>query len=84
MSPKEQIQSLRIELREHNYNYYVNDNPTISDFEFDKKLEQLKMLETAHPELYDAASPSLRVGGEVTKNFKTIKHINRMYSLDNY
>jgi DNA ligase (NAD+) len=83
MSPKEQIQSLRIELREHNYNYYVNDNPTISDFEFDKKLEQLKMLETAHPELYDAASPSLRVGGEVTKNFKTIKHINRMYSLDN-
>ncbi|MFT5925695.1 MAG: DNA ligase (NAD+) [Rubritalea sp.] len=83
MSPKEQIQSLRIELREHNYKYYVNDNPTISDFEFDKKLEQLKMLEAAHPELYDATSPSVRVGGEVTKNFKTIKHINRMYSLDN-
>jgi DNA ligase (NAD+) len=83
MSPKEQIQSLRIELREHNYKYYVNDNPIISDFEFDKKLEQLKMLEAAHPELYDATSPSVRVGGEVTKNFKTIKHINRMYSLDN-
>ncbi|EAS18835.1 DNA ligase [Flavobacteria bacterium BBFL7] len=83
MSPKEQIQSLRDELREHNYNYYVNDNPTISDFEFDKKLEQLKTLEAAHPEFYDATSPSVRVGGEVTKNFNTIKHINRMYSLDN-
>ncbi|MBF4983248.1 NAD-dependent DNA ligase LigA [Nonlabens mediterrranea] len=83
MSPKEQIQSLRDELREHNYNYYVNDNPTISDFEFDKKLEQLKTLEAAHPEFYDATSPSVRVGGEVTKNFNTVKHINRMYSLDN-
>ncbi|WP_405350048.1 NAD-dependent DNA ligase LigA [Nonlabens sp. Asnod3-H03] len=83
MSPKEQIQSLRDELRDHNYNYYVNDNPTISDFEFDKKLEQLKTLEAAHPEFYDATSPSVRVGGEVTKNFNTVKHINRMYSLDN-
>ncbi len=83
MSPKEQIQSLRDELREHNYNYYINDNPTISDFEFDKKLEQLKMLEASHPEFYDATSPSVRVGGEITKNFNTVKHINRMYSLDN-
>ncbi|WP_292892180.1 NAD-dependent DNA ligase LigA [Nonlabens sp.] len=83
MSPKEQIQSLRDELREHNYNYYVKDHPTISDFEFDKKLEQLKTLEAAHPEFYDATSPSVRVGGEVTKNFRTVKHINRMYSLDN-
>ena len=83
MSPKEQILSLRDELREHNYNYYVNDNPTISDFEFDKKLEQLKALEAAHPEFYDPTSPTVRVGGEVTKNFNTIKHINRMYSLDN-
>jgi len=83
MEIKTQINSLRDELREHNYKYYVNDNPTISDFEFDKKLEQLKTLEAAHPELYDPTSPSVRVGGEVTKNFKTIKHINRMYSLDN-
>ena len=83
MSPKEQIQSLRDELREHNFNYYVNDNPTISDFEFDKQLEQLKVLEASHPEFYDTTSPSVRVGGEVTKNFHTIKHINRMYSLDN-
>lgn len=83
MSPKEQVQSLRDELREHNFNYYVNDNPTISDFEFDKKLEQLKALEATYPEFYDATSPSVRVGGEVTKNFHTVKHINRMYSLDN-
>ena len=83
MSPKEQIQSLRDELREHNFNYYVNDNPTISDFEFDKQLEQLKVLEASHPEFYDTTSPSVRVGGEVTKNFHTIKHIKRMYSLDN-
>jgi DNA ligase (NAD+) len=83
MEIKTQINSLRDELREHNYKYYVNDNPTISDFEFDKMLEQLKSLEAAHPEFYDETSPSVRVGGEVTKNFKTIKHINRMYSLDN-
>jgi DNA ligase (NAD+) len=83
MDTKTQIESLRIELRDHNYNYYVNDNASISDFEFDKKLEQLKVLETAHPEFYDATSPSLRVGGEITKNFNTVKHRNRMYSLDN-
>ncbi|MEN8902323.1 MAG: NAD-dependent DNA ligase LigA [Nonlabens sp.] len=83
MDVQSQINSLRDELREHNYNYYVNDNPTISDFEFDKKLEQLKSIEAAHPEFYDATSPSVRVGGEITKNFNTVKHINRMYSLDN-
>jgi DNA ligase (NAD+) len=83
MDPKTQIESLRIELRDHNYNYYVKDNASISDFEFDKKLEQLKVLEAAHPEFYDASSPSVRVGGEITKNFNTVKHINRMYSLDN-
>lgn len=83
MDVQRQINALRDELREHNYNYYVNDNPTISDFEFDKKLEQLKALEAANPEFYDATSPSVRVGGTVTKNFNTIKHINRMYSLDN-
>jgi len=83
MDPKTQIESLRTELREHNYNYYVEDNARISDFEFDKKLEQLQVLEAAHPEFYDSSSPTVRVGGEVTKNFNTVKHINRMYSLDN-
>ncbi|MGB3605731.1 NAD-dependent DNA ligase LigA [Psychroserpens sp.] len=83
MSAEQQIISLREELREHNYNYYVLDNPTISDYDFDIKLKALQALELAHPELYDANSPSLRVGGEVTKNFLTVKHDYRMYSLDN-
>jgi DNA ligase (NAD+) len=83
MDVKSQIESLRAELRKHNHDYYVLDNPSVSDFEFDKKLEQLKQLEAAHPEFYDSSSPSLRVGGEVTKNFKTVVHQQRMYSLDN-
>ncbi len=83
MTVKEQIQSLRKELREHNYNYYVLDNPTIDDFEFDMKLKQLQELEAQHPELFDPNSPTLRVGGEVTKNFETVVHEHRMYSLDN-
>jgi DNA ligase (NAD+) len=77
------IQELRKELREHNYNYYVLDNPTISDFEFDMKLKELQELEAKHPELYHASSPTLRVGGMITKNFETVVHEHRMYSLDN-
>ena len=79
----EQIQNLRKELNEHNYNYYVLDNPTISDYEFDQKLKELQLLENQHPEYYDANSPSIRVGGEITKNFPTVTHEFRMYSLDN-
>ena len=83
MNIKEQILQLRDELSQHNYNYYVLDAPSISDFEFDTKLKQLQALETAHPQYYDASSPTLRVGGEVTKNFETVVHAQRMYSLDN-
>jgi DNA ligase (NAD+) len=83
MDIKEQILQLRDELRQHNYNYYVLDAPSISDFEFDTKLKQLQALETANPQYYDASSPTLRVGGAVTKNFETIVHAQRMYSLDN-
>jgi len=83
MTNQEKITALRDELREHNYSYYVLDKPTISDYEFDVKLKELQELEQAHPEFYDAASPTLRVGGEVTKNFETIQHEHRMYSLDN-
>lgn len=79
----EQIQNLRKELNEHNYNYYVLDNPTISDYEFDQKLKELQLLENQYPEYYDANSPSVRVGGEITKNFPTVTHEFRMYSLDN-
>ncbi|AXT20560.1 NAD-dependent DNA ligase LigA [Flavobacteriaceae bacterium AU392] len=83
MTIEVQINTLREELRQHNYNYYVLDNATISDFDFDVKLKELQELEAKHPEFYDANSPTLRVGGEVTKNFETITHANRMYSLDN-
>lgn len=83
MNIEQQITTLRNELREHNYNYYVLDNPTISDFEFDQKLKQLQELEKAHPEFHDPNSPTLRVGGEITKNFETVPHTYRMFSLDN-
>ncbi len=77
------IQSLREELDQHNYNYYVLDNPTISDYDFDTKLKELQELESKHPEFFDENSPTQRVGGMITKNFETITHKNRMYSLDN-
>ena len=80
---KEKIQQLREELNQHNYNYYVLDNPTISDYEFDQKLKELQALEQAHPEFYDENSPTVRVGGTITKSFPTVVHEYRMYSLDN-
>lgn len=83
MNTEQKIQSLRDELRQHNYNYYILDNPTISDYEFDMKLKELQALEEAHPEFYDENSPTKRVGGTITKNFNTVVHDFRMYSLDN-
>ncbi len=83
MNIQQKIEELRRELREHNYNYYVLDNPTISDYDFDIKLKELQSLEAQHPEFYDPTSPTLRVGGMVTKNFETVVHHHRMYSLDN-
>lgn len=83
MSVKDQLEALRNELREHNYNYYILDNPVISDYEFDIKLKELQALEQSHPELFDPNSPTQRVGGTITKNFKTVVHDFRMYSLDN-
>lgn len=83
MNIKERIKSLRKELSEHNYKYYVLDQPSISDFEFDMKLKELQKLEEEHPEFYDPTSPTIRVGGMVTKNFETVVHEHRMYSLDN-
>ncbi|AIY14859.1 NAD-dependent DNA ligase LigA [Cellulophaga baltica] len=83
MDSKQKIEALRLALREHNYNYYVLDTPTISDYDFDMQLKELQDLEAKHPEFYDATSPSLRVGGMVTKNFNTVVHESRMYSLDN-
>ena len=77
------IQALREELNQHNYNYYVLDAATITDFEFDIKLKELQEVEAKYPEYFDEHSPTQRVGGAVTKNFNTIPHETRMYSLDN-
>ena len=83
MGIQQTIQELREELNQHNHNYYVLDKSSISDFEFDQKLKQLQELEAKHPEFYDENSPTQRVGGTITKNFQTVIHENRMYSLDN-
>ncbi len=83
MKIQQQIEALRNELREHNYNYYVLDRPKISDYDFDLKLKELQKLENQYPEFYDETSPTLRVGGTVTKNFNTVVHDYRMYSLAN-
>ena len=79
----QKIQLLRDELNAHNYNYYVLDHPIISDYDFDVKLKELQELENQHPEFFDENSPTQRVGGAITKNFNTVVHNNRMYSLDN-
>ena len=83
MDIQKTIQDLRDELNHHNHNYYVLDTPTISDFEFDQKLKQLQELENQHPEFFDDNSPTQRVGGTITKNFNTVVHDYRMYSLEN-
>ncbi|WP_296313895.1 NAD-dependent DNA ligase LigA [Winogradskyella sp. UBA3174] len=83
MNTQQKIDALRDELRRHNYNYYILDNASISDYDFDIKLKELLALEEAHPEFFDANSPTLRVGGAITKNFQTVVHDHRMYSLDN-
>ena len=83
MDVQQTINNLRKELNQHNHNYYVLDKPTISDFEFDIKLKQLQDLENQNPEFFDENSPSQRVGGTITKNFTTVAHDYRMYSLDN-
>ncbi|OAD44555.1 NAD-dependent DNA ligase LigA [Polaribacter atrinae] len=83
MTNQQKIASLRSELNTHNYNYYVLDNATISDYDFDIKLKELEKLESENPEFFDANSPTQRVGGTITKNFNTVTHKNRMYSLSN-
>lgn len=80
---KQQIEALSAELKQHNYNYYVLAQPTISDFDFDKKLRELTDLEKQFPEYADPESPTQKVGGEVTKEFQTVKHRWPMLSLGN-
>jgi DNA ligase (NAD+) len=82
-SVKQQIESLRRQLHEHNYNYYVLSQPTISDFEFDGLMRQLMELEAAYPEYYDPNSPSVRVGSDINNNFTQMTHRFPMLSLQN-
>lgn len=83
MNVAQKIKELRAELEAHNHRYYVLDDPTITDYEFDQLLRTLQELEQDNPDLFDPNSPTQRVGGTVTRNFKTIRHDHRMYSLDN-
>ncbi len=86
MSPaeaKNRIESLSAELKQHNYNYYVLAMPTIADYDFDKKLEELGALEKEYPEFADPDSPTQMVGGDLTKDFVTVKHRWPMLSLGN-
>lgn len=83
MTAEERIYHLRDQLHRYNHAYYVEDQSLISDFEFDQLLKELQVLEAEHPAYYDPNSPTLRVGGAVTKNFPTQIHAERMYSLDN-
>lgn len=80
---EEKIQELRQQLHQYNYEYYILDNPSVSDFQFDEMLAELQLLESQYPEFTDENSPTRRVGGGITKNFPTITHEFRMYSLDN-
>ena len=78
-----EIERLRTELHEHNHRYYNLDAPIISDYDFDQLLKQLEQLEAAYPEFFDPNSPTVRVGGAVTKNFETVNHRFPMLSLGN-
>ena len=81
MDVKSEILSLRKTIEEHNYNYYVLDNPTISDFEYDAMMQKLIMLEETNPEFADENSPTKRVGGAVLSEFEQVQHLVPMQSL---
>lgn len=81
MDEQKRIEQLRNELIEHNYNYYVLDNPTITDFEYDRMLRELENLEAAHPELITPDSPTQRVGGKALDSFQQVTHRVPLQSL---
>src|SRR5947209_5576503 len=77
------IEELREQIRHHEYRYYVLDDPEITDAEFDRLMNRLKKLETEHPELVAADSPTQRVGGRAAEGFAKVPHSRPMLSLDN-
>src|SRR5690554_1028185 len=82
-NPKDQIEQLRSQLHEHNHNYYILSEPTISDFEFDSLMQQLIDLENQYPEYNDVNSPSKRVGSDINASFQQVEHSYPMLSLQN-
>lgn len=83
MTELERIQQLREELHRHNYKYYVENAPEISDYDFDMKMRELQDLEALHPEFADPNSPSMRVGSDLNKEFTQVEHRYPMLSLAN-
>ena len=83
MSPQEEIIALTAELNQHTYRYYMLDAPVISDYEFDQLLKKLQALEAQYPQFVQPDSPTLRVGGTITKKFESVAHRYPMLSLGN-
>ncbi len=83
MNEKERIKKLQKKLKQANYEYYVLDNPTMSDYDFDMLLQELKTLEEKYPDMITKDSPTQRVGGEVSLKFNKVKHTKPMLSLGN-
>jgi DNA ligase (NAD+) len=80
---RKELEELREKIRQHEYLYYVADEPVISDAAFDRLMNRLKEIEAQHPELITGDSPSVRVGGTPREGFTTVQHVRRMLSLDN-
>ncbi|HEC72194.1 MAG TPA: NAD-dependent DNA ligase LigA, partial [Thermoplasmatales archaeon] len=80
---EEKIKKLREEINYHNYKYYIENNPVISDYEYDQLLKQLEKLESEYPDLITPDSPTQRVGEQPVEGFKTVKHKVPMLSLAN-
>ena len=83
MDEKQRIEQLRLELHEHTHRYYVENQPKISDQEFDELMHELQRLEALHPEMYDANSPTQRVGSDLNSEFRQVAHRYPMLSLAN-
>lgn len=80
---RERVEELRRQLEYHNHKYYVENDPSISDFEFDALMRELQQLEEAHPEFADLDSPTVRVGSDISSEFATVRHRYPMLSLGN-
>ena len=83
MDEKQRIEQLRRELHEHNYRYYVQNQPSISDYDFDQLMHELQQLEARHPEMADPNSPTQRVGSDLQSEFRQVAHKYPMLSLAN-